>query len=104
MRPFLLSLAFSFSIFVFIYICSLVANMVLLVGQLTTMFPKPKHLKHFILEVLVGDLVVEVKMWSLETFWCVVISFEEWEGKDFLYKCCLYPSLKICRSHHYEYL
>jgi len=50
---------------------------VLLVGQLAAMCPKSKHLKHFIFEVLVGDLVVEVKRWSLETFWCVVISFEE---------------------------
>ena len=61
MKPFLLSSAFSFSIFVFICICSLVANLVLLVGQLATMCPKPKYLKHFILEILVGDLVVEVK-------------------------------------------
>jgi len=35
--------------------------MVLLLGQLTAMCPKPKHLKHFVLEVLVGDLGVEVK-------------------------------------------
>jgi len=33
--------------------------MVLLFGQLATMCPKPKHLKHFVLEVLVGDLVLE---------------------------------------------
>ena len=33
----------------------------LLLGQLTAMCPKPKHLKHFVLEVLVGDLGVEVE-------------------------------------------
>ena len=41
MRPFLLSSAFSFSLFVVICICSLVANLVLLVGQLAVMCPKP---------------------------------------------------------------
>ena len=51
MRPFLLSSTFSFSLFVFICICSLVANLVLLVGQLAAMCPKPKLLKHFILGV-----------------------------------------------------
>ena len=30
--------------------------MVCLVRQLDAMFPKPKHLKHFVFEVLVGDL------------------------------------------------
>ena len=69
MRPFLLSSTFSFSLFVFICICSLVANLVLLVGQLTAMCPKPKHLKHFISGFLVGNLVVEVERWSIETFW-----------------------------------
>jgi len=43
--------------------------MVLFVGQLTTMCPKPKHLKYFVLEVLVGDLGVEVEALSLETIW-----------------------------------
>jgi len=35
--------------------------MVLLFGQLAAMCPKPKHLKHFVLEVLVGDLILEEK-------------------------------------------
>jgi len=35
--------------------------MVLLLGQLVAMCPKPKYLKHFVLEFLVGDLVVEVE-------------------------------------------
>jgi len=35
--------------------------MVLLFGQLAAMYPKPKHLKHFVLEVLVGDLGVEME-------------------------------------------
>jgi len=33
--------------------------LVLLFGKLEAMCPKPKHLKHFVLEVLVGNLVVE---------------------------------------------
>jgi len=32
--------------------------MVLMVGQSTAICPKPKHLKHFLLEVLGGDLGV----------------------------------------------
>jgi len=51
--------------------------MVLLVGQLAAMCPKPKHLKHFVLEVLVGDLVLE-KGLSLEV--CGVDSLEELEA------------------------
>jgi len=43
--------------------------MVLLFGQLVVMCPKPKHLKHFVLEGLMGDLGVEVKGLCLETFW-----------------------------------
>ena len=35
--------------------------MVRFVGQSTAMCPKPKHLKHFLLEVLVGDLGVIVE-------------------------------------------
>jgi len=35
--------------------------MVLLFGQLAAMCPNPKHLKHFVLEGLVGDLGVEVE-------------------------------------------
>ena len=35
--------------------------MVILFGQLAAMCPKPKHLKHFVLEVLVGDLGVEME-------------------------------------------
>ena len=35
--------------------------MVRFVGQSTAMCPKPKHLKHFLLEVLVGDLDVGVE-------------------------------------------
>ena len=43
------------------------------------MCPKPKHLKHFVLEVLVGDLRVEVEGLCLETFWWEVISFKKLE-------------------------
>ena len=32
---------------------------VLLLGQLSVMCPKPRYLKHFLLKVLVGDLGVE---------------------------------------------
>jgi len=42
--------------------------MIILFGQLKVMCPKPKHLKHFVLEVLVGDLGVEVEGLCLETF------------------------------------
>jgi len=35
--------------------------MFLFEGQLDAMCPKHKHLKHFLLEVLVGDLGVEVE-------------------------------------------
>ena len=35
--------------------------MVHFVGQWAAMCPKPKHLKHFLLEVLVGDLGVIVE-------------------------------------------
>jgi len=35
--------------------------MFLFKGQLDAMCPKPKHLKQFLLEVLVGDLGVEVE-------------------------------------------
>ena len=55
--------------------------MVLLVGQLATMCPKPKHLKHFWFEVLVGDLGVEVQ--GLETLGLQVESFTKLEGKVF---------------------
>jgi len=43
--------------------------MVLLFGQLAAMCPKLKHLKYFVLEVLVGDLGVEVEGLGLETLW-----------------------------------
>ena len=43
--------------------------MVLLFGHLAAMCPKLKHLKHFVLEVLVGDLGVEVEGVCLETLW-----------------------------------
>jgi len=56
--------------------------MVLLDGQFAAMFPKPRHLKHFVIEVLVGDLVVEVE--GLETLWLEVVSFEKMEGKVFV--------------------
>jgi len=35
--------------------------MVRFVGQLVAMCLKPKHLKHFLLEVLVGDLSIRVE-------------------------------------------
>jgi len=52
--------------------------MVLFVGQLATMCPKPKH---FLLEVLVGDLRVKVEVFSLETLWWEVVSFENRKDK-----------------------
>jgi len=54
--------------------------MVLFVGQLAAMCQKSKHLKHFLFEVLVGDLRVEVEGFSLETIWWEVISFKKLEG------------------------
>jgi len=48
--------------------------------KLTAMCPKPGHLKHFLLEILVGDLGVEGL--SLESLWCWVISFEKLEGES----------------------
>jgi len=33
----------------------------ILFGQLVAMCPKPKHLKYFVLDVLVGDLGVEME-------------------------------------------
>jgi len=53
-------------------------------GQFAAMCPKPKHLKHFVLEVLVGDLGVEVEGLCLETLWLEVVSFEKLEGKVFV--------------------
>ena len=53
---------------------------VLLLGQSAPMCPKPKHLKHFLLEVLVGDLGVEGS--SFECLWCGVVSFEKLEGES----------------------
>jgi len=37
------------------------------------MYPKLKHLKHFVFEVLVGDL--GVKGFCVEFFWGEVVSF-----------------------------
>jgi len=56
--------------------------MVLLDGQFAAMFPKPRHLKHFVFEILVGDLGVEVE--GLETLRLDVVSFEKLEGKVFV--------------------
>jgi len=55
--------------------------MVLFIGQSATMCPKPRHLKHFLVEVLVGDLEVEVEGRSLETLVCEVVYFEKLERK-----------------------
>jgi len=41
------------------------------------MCPKPKHLKHFIFEGLVGDLGVEG--FCAETFWGEMVSLEKFE-------------------------
>ena len=43
---------------------------------------KPRHLKHFVFEILVGDLGVEVE--GLETLWLEMVSFEKLEGKVFV--------------------
>jgi len=43
------------------------------------MCPKPKHLKHFIFEVLVGDL--EVEGFGVETFFGEVVCLEKLEGE-----------------------
>ena len=51
----------------------------LFIGQLIAMCPKPRHLKHFLLEILVSDL--EVEGLSLETLFCEVVPFEKLEGK-----------------------
>ena len=44
------------------------------------MCPKPKHLKHFIFEVLVGDLG-DVEEFFVETCWLEKVAFEKFEGK-----------------------
>jgi len=57
-------------------------NVVPLSGQLADMSPKCKHLKHFVFEVLVGDLGVEgygVENFGLEVGW-----FEKLEGEVFV--------------------
>jgi len=41
--------------------CPPLTIMVCFVGKSVVMCPKPKHLKYFLLEVLVGDLGVEVE-------------------------------------------
>ena len=71
MRPMLscpsFSLSFSLLVFVLSWSCFTSCNiMVSLFGQLTAMCPKPKHL---VLEVLMGDLWVEVEGLCLETLW-----------------------------------
>ena len=43
----------------FTYYLSPLNHLVRLVGQSAAMCPKPKHLKHFLLEVFLGDLGVE---------------------------------------------
>jgi len=58
--------------------------MVCLFRQLVTMCPKLKHLKHFVLEVLVGDLGAEGKRLCLETLWEELVSFEKLEGEEFV--------------------
>jgi len=60
---------------------SLLTIIFLLEGQLDAICRKPKHLKHFLLEVLVGDLGVEVE--GLECLGLQVESFTKFEGKVF---------------------
>jgi len=55
---------------------------VLLDGQFVALCPKPKHFKHLVFEVLVGDLGVEVE--GLKTLWLEVVAFEKLEGKVFV--------------------
>jgi len=62
---------------------------------------KPKHLKHFVLEVLFGDLVLEGEGLSLEV--CGVDSLEELEGLSY-FGNYFYPSKISYRRHHYEYV
>jgi len=72
MRHTLLFSSFSFSFLAFVLIWSSFTSsdiVVLLFGQLAAMCPKPKHLKHFVLEILVDDLGVDVEGLCLETFW-----------------------------------
>jgi len=57
-------------------------DVVPLSGQLAAMCPKHKHLKHFVFEVLVGDLGVE-GFW-VETFGLEVGWFEKFEGEVFV--------------------
>jgi len=54
-------------------------NIVLLLGQFATMCPKPRHLKHLEIEVLVEDLGVEVEGISLEFLLFGVGSLENFE-------------------------
>ena len=54
---------------------------VLFLGQFGAMCPKPRHLKHFLFEVLVGDLGVEVEEVSLEILCYEVGSLEKLEGE-----------------------
>jgi len=44
------------------------------------MCPKPKHLKYFIFEVLVGDLG-HVDEFFVEICWLEKVAFEKFEGK-----------------------
>jgi len=53
--------------------------MVRFVGQSATMCPKPKHLKHFLLEVLVSDLGFEVE--GLKSLDLEMDSFLKLKGK-----------------------
>ena len=83
MRPIVSWPSFSLSIslldFVLWWSCFIsFNNMVSLNGHLAAMCPKLKHLKHFVFEVLVGDLGVEgflVETFGLEVGW-----FEKLEG------------------------
>jgi len=57
---------------------------VLLFGQLAAMCPKPKHLKHFVLEILVSDLAVVVEGLCLETFGEKWFLLKKLEGEVFV--------------------
>jgi len=57
--------------------------MVLLLEQFVVMCPKPRHVKHFVLEVLVEDSGVQVEGVSLEVLSCGVDSLKKLEGVVF---------------------
>ena len=63
-------------------------------GQLEAMWPYPKHLKHFLLDNLIGDIWVEVE--GLDS---LGLKEESLEGR---FEKVFYFSKNCCSSHHWE--